>query len=184
MTWAPQYFKANDAQEKKFDACFAPTISALSLQKDAFMADAYASAPLGDLISVDARSPLSNAISQAIFRLAFGEIFNAFVKVGTFEAYLTVFRKIFGEDVEVVFTVPGPGKLDIAITADDFEEDNFIARYIQDNAYVFDNIVTEAAEQIIFQSVIGFTSEYELEQMLFEMVPGGIYTQITLNLGS
>lgn len=182
MPWSPQYFKPNEDLEKRVDNCFEPLLTGLNLQKDDFYNGAYQAAPLGDLIFEDGRSPLANAIAQDIFRVAFNEIFDAFVKVGTFEAYLTVFRKIFGDDVDVEFTVPAPGKLTIEITAEGIEITNFIARHIVTNQYLFDNVVTHDGDQIVFQSIKGFTSQYELEQMLFEMVPNGIFTTITLNL--
>jgi hypothetical protein len=130
------------------------------------------------------RSPLANAISQDIFRLAFTEIFQAFLAVGTFEAYLTVFRKIFGDDVLVTFTVPAAGKLTIEIEAVGVDLSDFVSRFIVDNLYYFDNIVDEDGNQIQFQTLVGFQTQYELEQMLFEMVPAGIYTEITLVLGA
>ena len=171
-----------DATELKFDAAGEPIMSELSLQKELFFEGAYSAAPLGDLIFDDLRSPLSNAIAKDIFRIAFSEIFEAFVQVGTFEAYLTVFRKIFGEDVDVTFTVPAPGKLLIDILANEVELTDFIARYIEDNAYILDEVIDDEGDNIAFQSIKGFTSEYELNQMLFEMVPDGIYTEITLAL--
>lgn len=177
-----QYFKG-DETELKFDAAGEPIMSELSLQKDEFLEGAYETGPLGDLIFDNDRSPLSNAIARDIFRIAFKEIFEAFVAVGTFEAYLTVFAKIFGDEAEVEFTVPAPGKLAIEITATGIELSGFITRYIQNNQYVYDQIVDEVGDRIVFKSVKGFTSQYELEQMLFEMVPDGIWTEITLTLG-
>lgn len=176
-----QYFKG-DALEQKFDNAGEPILSDLSMQKDLFFAGAYGAAPLGDVIFDDLRSPLSNAIPKEIFRIAFAEIFEAFIAVGTFEAYLTVFRKIFGDDVDVTFTVPAAGKLNIDILANEVELSLFIARYIEDNAYVRDQVIDDEGDSIVFQSIKGFTSEYELNQMLFEMVPAGIYTNITLAL--
>lgn len=177
-----QLFKG-DATEQKFDAVFEPVADTIGLQLDTMFDEAYEAAPLGDVIFDDDRSPLSNAIPKEIFRLAFKEIFDAFVQVGTFEAYLTVFAKIFGDDATVTFTVPAPGKLGISITASGVELTDFIARYIQNNSYIYDEIVDEEGDNIAFQSIKGFTSQYELEQMLFEMVPDGIWTQISLTLG-
>jgi hypothetical protein len=178
----PQYFKG-DATELKVDAVVEETTETIDMQLDAFYDDAYQAAPLGDVIFDTGRSPLSNAIARDIFRSAFKEIFDAFVQVGTFDAYLTVFEKIFGEDVEIEFVVPAAGKLNISITAAGVELTEFIARYIQDNQYVYDEIIDDEGDNIVFQSIKGFTSQYELEQMLFEMVPAGIFTTISLTLG-
>jgi hypothetical protein len=56
-----------------------------------------------------------------------------------------------------------------------------VARVIESNAYVYYNVITQdGVDQIVFQSIQGFTTQYELERMLFEMVPAGIFTDIDL----
>lgn len=177
-----QYFKG-DVTELKFYNSSEPTLNQLSVDKDEFEENAYTVSDLGELIFDTKRAPLTNAISRDIFRLAFKEIFEAFVKVGTFEAYLTVFNKIFGEEVDVNFVVPAPGRLQINIVSNGIELSNFVSRYIYDNAYLFDQIIDFSNNEIVFQTIKGFTSQYELEQMLFEMVPAGIFTEISLTLG-
>lgn len=181
-----QNFKG-DAQELKFIAAGTPIFDALSMAKDEFYDGAYSCGPLGDLLHDINRSPLANAISQDIFRLSFNTIYEAFRSSGTFESYLTIFADIFGSDVEVTFTIPGPGKLDIAIVAQDLVLDNFVARHIAFESYLFDNMIwydsTPDQGNIIFASVKGFKTQYELEQMLFELVPAGIFTTITLTFG-
>jgi hypothetical protein len=177
-----QYFKGDDT-EKKFFAVLDPILTAVSAHKSDFYSNAYGSAPLADMIFESGRSPLTNAIVQSIFRLTFKEIFDAFVVAGTFESYLTVFRKIFGNDVVITFTVPGPGQLTIDIDATTTELSPFVARKIVDNAYVFENVVDHLSNRIVFQTIKGFQSQYELEKMLFELVPGGIFTTISLSLG-
>lgn len=178
----PQYYKG-DETELKVDGCVEPLLSDIELQLDDFLDGADEASPLGDVIFDTGRSPLSNAIPKEIFRIAFKEIFDAFVLVGTFEAYLTVFTKIFGEAAVIEFTVPAPGKLGISIEAEGVELTDFITRYIENNQYVYDEIIDDEGDNIVFQSIKGFTSQYELEQMLFEMVPAGIFTTISLTLG-
>jgi hypothetical protein len=178
-----QNFKNGDILEKKFEDSAEPILSILSQSKYEFYQGCYETGPLGDLIQVSNRSPLAKAISNQIFRLAFKQVFDAFVKVGTFEAYIVVFQKIFGESVDVQFTVPDPGKLNIDIIAEDVVLSDFVTRYIEENAYLFDEIIDDEGDNIAFQTIQGFQTQYELEQMLFEMVPAGIFTEITLTLG-
>lgn len=177
-----QFFKG-DATEQKFYNAGEPVLSALSLSKDEFFDEAYACFVLGELLYDTGRAPLARAIDRQIFRESFSALFDSFLVAGTFEAYLDVFRQIFGAEVDVQFTVPGPGKLQISITADDVEEFEFVARQVESNAYVFYEIIDDEDDNIVFQTVKGIESEYELEQMLFEMVPAGIYTEITLSFG-
>jgi len=177
----PQYFKGDEI-ELQMDACAAEPADSIEMQLDDFFEGAYTSFPLGDVIYDTGRSPLSNAINRDIFRSSFPEIFESFVMAGNFDSYLAVFNKIFGEEVEVDFTIPDPGKLNIDILADEVELSNFISRTIENNEYNYDEMVTQDDDQIVFQSIKGFKSQYELEQMLFEMVPAGIFTTITLDL--
>lgn len=177
-----QNFKG-DATELKFRAVHETVGGALSLQKELFFEGAYECFELGSLLYDNDRAPLANAIPREIFRESFATIFEQFISAGSAEAYLFVFRKIFGEDVEVTFTVPAPGKLNIDITAIGVEENNFVACRVVDAAYVLDEVVDWDGNNLIFQTIKGFQSQYELEQMLFEMVPAGIYTEISLTLG-
>lgn len=176
-----QFFKG-DELEQKFYNVGEPELASRSLQKTEFFNDAYACAILGELLFDEERSPLSNAIKREIFRISFSELTEAFVNGGTFEAYITVFEKIFGEEVVVEFTIPNPGELQIDITAAGIEISNLVTRYIQNNAYVFDTIIDDEGDNIVLQTVKGFESQYELEQMLYELVPAGVYTVINLDL--
>lgn len=177
-----QKFKGDDF-ELKMEASASPIHDDIEGQLDAFFDDAYNSMPLGDVIYESNRSPLSNAIDQEIFRQSYPEIFTAFTVAGSFDSYLTVFKKIFGDSVQVDFTVPAPGKLNIDIIADEVELSNFVARTVQSNEYVYSPMITQdEVDNIMFQSIKGFKTQYELEQMLHELVPAGIYTVITLDL--
>lgn len=179
-----QNFKG-DAIELKYEACAQTIIDQIGMQLDDFFDGAYDAMPLGDLLHEGDRSPLSKAIRIEIFRECFNTIYTAFIVAGSFESYLTVFQKIFGEAVEVEFIVPAPGKLQINIIADQLEEFAFVARRIHNNEFIFDNViwydgVDDPGGDIILQTVKGFHSQYELEQMLFEMVPAGVFTEISL----
>lgn len=178
----PQFFKG-DATEKKYYQSGQPISDQLSGQKSLFYDDAYACFVLGELLYDNDYAPLARAIPRDIFRESFSVVFEAFLVAGSFESYLTVFRHIFGDDVEVTFTVPDPGKLQIDIVAVGFQLSEFTTRYIQNNSYVFDQIIDDEGDNIVFSTIKGFESEYELKQMLFEMVPDGIYTEITLTVG-
>lgn len=177
-----QNYKGDDL-ESKFEGSASPTLDDISIQLDDMYTDAYNCQAFGDIIYADDRSPLSNAIEQAIFRASFNEVFQNFIVAGSFESYLAVFEKIFGEDADVTFTVPASGKLQIDIVADEVELSPFLARLIEDNQYVYQAVQDHLGADIEFQAIKGFQSQYELEQMLYEMVPDGIYTEISLTLG-
>ena len=177
-----QFFKGDDLEKKFYNAGKAISDD-LSMQKDLFLAGAYSTAPLGDVLYDSGRSPLANAITRDIFRSAFKEIFDSFVVAGTFESYLNVFKKIFGTSSTVTFTVPADGKLTITINATQVGLNQFVARTISNNQYIYEDMISQSGvDTLAFQTVQGFKTQYELEQMLFEMVPAGVFTTITLNL--
>lgn len=178
-----QYFKG-DGLEIQMANSGIPAAANLGLQLDEFFDQAYACFVLGELLYDNNLSPLANAIDRAIFRESYSVIFDAFIVAGTFESYITVFKNIFGDDVDVTFTVSAPGKLQIVILAAGDALYDLVARSIVSDAYVIDEIVDEAGDNIDASLPKGFSTQYELEQMLFEMVPDGIYTDISLSIGS
>lgn len=177
-----QYFKG-DATEKKYYESGRSIARNLSNQKTEFFDNAYGCFVLGELLYDNDYAPLANAIPREIFRESFETIFDSFLIAGSFEAYLIVFRNIFGDDVEVEFTVPAPGKLQIDITATGLAIYGTIVRQIVDDAYEYFTLTDNEGDRIVLQGVKGFETQYELEQMLFEMVPAGIFTDINLTVG-
>ncbi len=176
-----QFFKGDATELKYFDSA-APIVDLLGDQKTTFFDEAFECFVLGETLYDAGRAPLTNAIPRAVFRQSFAAIFDAFVSAGTFESYLTVFRAIFGEDVDVTFTVPAAGKLNIDIVASSEGLFDFIANSVVGSVFVEDEVVDESGDNIAFQTLQGLETEYEVEQMLFELVPAGIFTQISLSL--
>lgn len=183
MATEVQFYKG-DPTERKYYGSANPILINLETGKDEFFEGAYSCFKLGEILYDSDRAPLANAIPREIFREAFATIFESFLEAGSFETYLDVFRNIFGEDVQVTFGVPSPGKLTIDIVATGLALFDLVGRTIQDDNYVIDEIVDYDGDNIAGQSIKGFETQYELEQMLFEMVPDGIYTQISLTVGS
>lgn len=176
-----QYFKG-DATEIKFDLSAKPILEQLSSQKDLFFDDAYNCFILGEVLYDSERAPLTTAIDRDVFRELFATIFEAFIVAGTFESYISVFKNIFGDDVVVQFTVPAPGKLEIEIEATGVLAATRLAREIIDGTYVYYERVTVDGDTRVASVPKGFETEYEAEQMLFELVPGGIWTTISLTI--
>lgn len=178
-----QVFKG-DATELKMTASASPVLSNISVSLSEYFDKLYSTVPLGELVYDQMRFPLTNAIKRDIFIGAFAELLQSWSFCGTFESYILVFKKIFGEDVDIDFTVPAPGKLQIDITSAGVQNFDFIARSIVDDAYVYDNVVDDVGDQIVFAAVQGLETESELEKVLFTMVPNGIYTEVSLTIGS
>lgn len=177
-----QNFKASDTIEKKFENAAKGILDDIGVSLDDFEANGYDADPLGAVIYDNQRAPLSNAIIRNVFLDAFNEIFTSFTFAGSFETYIDIFEKIFGPSVVLTFTVPSAGRLQIEIEASEIEVFDFVVRRIVNNQYVFDNLVTQDSDQIQLRTVKGFETEEEVETMLFETVPQGVFTEITLTV--
>lgn len=177
-----KYFKGDETEQKVVEAVDF-SLGDISAALDDYFDSVYESVPLGEFLFDQKRVPLTNAFRRDIFIRCFKDIFEAWSFCGTAESYITVFKKIFGDDVDIVFTVPAPGKLTIDISASDVQESIMEARYIVDNAYVYYDIVDDVGDSIVFSSLLGIETQSELEKVLFTMVPGGIYTVVSLTIG-
>lgn len=176
-----QYFKG-DATELKMVASGTEIMDLYSAQKDEFFDGAYACSVLGELLYDNALAPLANAIDRTIFIDLFSTIFDAFVSAGTFESYISVFKNIFGDDVLVDFTVPAAGRLQIGIEATGVLLATRLARIIESGVYVYYERLDSDNNTRMASIPKGFQTQYEAEQMLFELVPGGIFTEISLTI--
>lgn len=180
-----QFFKG-DATELKYYNSGLPISDILSGQKSEFFEECYGCYVLGEMLYDNNYAPLSNAIPREIFRTSFATIFNSFLEAGSFESFISVFKNVFGEDVQVTFEVPAPGKLNIDIVATGLEIYGTLLRVINNvnDTYDYFTMIDDEGDRIVLQAVKGFESQYELEQMLREMVSGGIFTNINLTVGA
>jgi hypothetical protein len=176
-------FKLSDLKEKKVNDAFLALLDVVSTETDAFYAGAYESFPLGDVLYDLDRSPMAGVIDKDTFRKSFFALHNIFTRPGTFEFYMDVFRAVWGQDVDVTFTVPAAGKLEIEIDALSAQLDDFIAREIVDNQYVYDEVIeTDSGDNIAFQGNQGLKTQDQAEKLIFELYPAGVYTTITLTI--
>lgn len=102
-----QLFKGDALELKMAEVGLAPANS-IALSLDLFFQGAYSSRPLGEFLYDQNRIPLVNAIKREIFIQSFRELLDAFAYAGTLESYISLFKKIFGEDVQIEFTMQGP----------------------------------------------------------------------------
>lgn len=177
------YFKGDELELKMFNSAVG-SLRNIGVSLDEFFENCYEMVPMGEFLWDEKRVPLTNAIKREVFIISFKQIFEAWSFCGTFESYILVFKKIFGDDAVVEFTVPAPGKLSINIEASGIQLYPFIARSIVENAYVYDNVIDEEDDNIAFATVLGIETEDELKKVLFTMVPAGIYTEVSLTIGS
>ena len=155
-----QFFKENDLLEKRVYEVLKPTFDRLEAQRDLLFNDAYTNQMLGEVIWDANASPLANVIPREIFRESFASIFGVFLESGSFEGYLNVFRKVFGPNAVILFTVPSAGKLLINITGSDLKLDFLTVRSILNEKYIFDNLLTQDRDNIVLRSIKGVETQY------------------------
>jgi hypothetical protein len=176
-----EYFKGDETELKIIES-IKPILDSISNDFDDFYENCYECYLLGGVIHDLNATPLANAIVKNVFVTTFNEIFQSFSSSGTFETYISIFKKIFGESAIIEFTIPAVGKLNINITADQVELNNFIARNIEDNVFILSQLITQDLDNLMVQSIKGFQTEQELETMLKQLIPAGIYPTISLTL--
>lgn len=170
-----QAFRQNDATEKKVADAASPALALCGDALDEFFAGAETCFRLGDVIFELKRAPLTDAISQETFRRGFYALFQLFKRPGTFEYYLSVFRAIFGENVYVEFSIPGPAQLKINLTVLDTSLENAAYREVVGITYEVGDLLTSDGDELIFQVDLGPKSQSEFDAIMLELVPAGIF---------
>lgn len=176
-----EFFKKNDEVERRVYEAGQPAFAETGAALDEFFAGAETCFELGDIIYRLKRAPLVDAIDSETFRRSFFAIFQLFTRPGTFEYYLELFRAIFGRGVFVQFFIPSPGVLNISIHVAAEALDNFVARSIVNNAYVYERVVTHSGEGILFQTTFGPKTQQEINLIIEELYPAGIVVNASMS---
>lgn len=180
---ATERFKINDPTELQVANLALPILEALGLDRDAFYEGAPTCLLLGDILFDLDRDPVASAITRDVYRTSFFAIHRLFTQPGTFEFYLEVFRAIFTQDTEILFEIPGPGKLLISINGLVYDTFELLARDIVDDVYVYSNVVTsDLNDRILLQGTRGIKTQTEIDNLIPEISCYGVYTVVDLTL--
>jgi hypothetical protein len=177
-----QPFKENDELERRVALVFESLQTRLSQDRNLFYAQAYTAEPLGEVLQNLNADPLAQSLSEEVYRVSYPAIHELFTRPGTFEYYLSVFRRIFGNNVEVEFTIPSPGVLEIDVEAAELLLSNFMAREIISDEYVYHEVVDEEGDNIVFQGAFGAKTPSEMDLLTKELSPSIIFTTSTLTI--
>lgn len=175
-----QFFKETDDDEKKFYQITAPTMDILEAQHNAFFDEAYYCHLLGEVLYDTGAATFWAAMSRDIFKTSFFALFESFIEGGSLESYMTVFRAIFGNDVDVEFSVPNPGHLVINIRALDITLEPITTRRIVNNSYQYDDLLDSDGEPIMAQVTKGIKTQQDMDILMPELTPAGIFVETTL----
>jgi len=177
-----QRFKESDETEAKVIAVAMPILDDLGEARDEFYEGAYSAWPLGELLYDLKKDPLSGVITRDVFVRSFPAIHQLFTRPGTFEFYMTVFRQIWGDNVQIVFGIPSPGVLTINAKVLDVENFFLVARRIFGPDYVYDPIVDHEGDNILVRATVGIKTQTEISALMNELAPAGIFVITTLEI--
>jgi len=175
-----QRFKDNDEIEAQVIATVMPILDVIGVDLDSFFNQAFMTEGLGEVIYDLKADPISSVIDLLVYRKSFPAIHTLFTRPGTFEYYLDLFRAIWGQDVEITFEIPAPGILEINAVVLNLETFTLVARQIEDNQYVYNNLTDRDGNRIAVRDLEGTKSQDQIDKLAIEISPNGIYVTITL----
>lgn len=175
----PQYFKG-DAKEIKFDTVGKGPIDLTGLALDQFYDEAFDCAEFLLMLYDEGRVPFSDRVPRDAFVSFLIQCIANANFIGTYESYIFLVNGIFGEGSSIFFGTPVAGKITMIISSSSTANFTFVARELIDGGYEYFDMVTGDGETLEFVGFPGIESEAELQQLLAEFIPAGIYADITL----
>lgn len=176
-----QNFKG-DALELQIQEAGAEAFDRTELAVDQFLNGAFESGDFLLMLYDSGRMPFSARVPRTSFLAFLKQFLPNAPFTGTFESYLFILKAIFGDRTEVLFDVPAPGKLEMVVNVEASLEFDFEGREFVAGAFQTFTILTDDGEQLQFRGLAGIDSEPELQQLLSELIPVGIYPDITLTV--
>lgn len=174
-----QKFKG-DATELKMEAAASEAFDVCSAGLDHFFEDGYEASPFLLGMYDDGRMPFADRVPRDSFVDFIKEALDRFPFTGTFESYIFILEAIFGAGSGVIFEVPAPGKLEMLVNAASSIDFEFITGQVESGSIVTYDMVDHDGTSLVFGGISGIDSESELQTMLAEIIPAGIFADITL----
>ena len=174
-----QYFKG-DETELKFYNSAAPLMDATSADLSAFSEDAYLAADFLLMLYDAGRFPFSDRVPRAAFVSFIKGCISNSNFIGTYESYIFLVKSIFGADSEVFFEETDPGVLNMTVSTTSSVAFDFV---VLDGSTIT-TLLTAEGETLSLFGIAGIENEAELNALLAEFVPAGIYPNIELVLFS
>ena len=176
-----QKFSENDSNEEKLKTVIAAFMDTVDEDLDSFWSDAFTTYGLGQVLKDTSADPVSKMLILSAFLRSFKTIHESYQKPGTYKFYLDIFRKIWGETVDVEFENPAPGHLIINLDATDLQQEFLLARDIVDSQYVFDEVVTtDTGDNIIVRVTITPWTEPEVLKLMRAIAPAWLFSEVNL----
>jgi hypothetical protein len=90
-------------------------------------------------------------------------------------------KALFGESATILFTVPAEGKLTIEVNAPGSSlEFDWVAKEIVGGVTNLTQLATRDGDLFLFNGISGIETEAQLQILLAELMPVGVYTTLAL----
>lgn len=174
-----QKFKG-DTTELQMEAAGSLPFDICTIELESFLSGCYDSNPFLLMLYDAGRMPFVERVPRDAFIGFIKQAIPNFPTTGTFETYLFILKSIFGPETVVFFEVPAPGKITMLVSAGDILSFDWVATEFNGVDIDTYSVIDNEGDQIQFQGIAGIDSQAELEQLLSELIPAGIYPDITL----
>lgn len=167
-----------DALELKFDEAGKPAMAICGAALDDYYENAYSAQEFLLMLYDQGRMPFGSKIPRDDFVRFIIEAIPGFAVTGTFRMMIFLFKSLFGELTDIIFTVPAPGRLQVDVNASTLLEFNAI--FVEQDGET-GNIIDHTGNELVFSAVSGIDTQYEFNQIMSEIFPAGIYPEVTLS---
>jgi hypothetical protein len=174
-----QKFKGDDT-ELKMEAAAESAFDLCDVSLDKFYQEGYDASPFLLMLYDEGRMPFSDRVPRDSFVEFIREALERFPFTGTFESYIFILQAIFGPGSGVLFNVPAAGKLEILVNASSSLEFDLVAREVIEGVITEFTMVDYLGNTLTARGLSGIDSEFELQMLLAELIPAGIFPDITL----
>lgn len=174
-----QKFKG-DPTELKYEAAAKPAIDVADAGLDQFLDQGYDASPFLLMLYDEGRMPFSDRVPRDSFVEFIREALDRFPFTGTFESYIFILEAIFGSGSGVIFDVPAPGKIEMLVNASSSIEFGLQIKEIVEGVAVISDLIDSEGNILTARGISGIDSEFELQTLLAELIPAGIFPDITL----
>jgi hypothetical protein len=175
-----QNFKG-DSTELKYQAAGEPAFEVTRVSLHEFFQGCYDTDAFLLMLYDSGRMPFSNRVPREAFVNFIRQAIPDFPATGTFEVYIFMIKALFGDSASILFTVPAAGKLEIEVNAPGSSlEFDWFAKDIVGGDTILTQMVTHDSEEFLFNGISGIETEAQLQILLGELEPIGIYTTLSL----
>lgn len=175
----PQYFKG-DANEIKMDTVGSEIMDISGHALDQFFDEGFLAADFLLMLYDEGRMPFSDRIPREAFIAFLVECIANANFIGTYESYIFLIQSIFGADSIIFFEETDPGVLTMTVSASNSVTFEWVGREFNGVSYDSIEMVDDTGDRLAFSGFPGIDSEAELQQLLAEFIPAGIWADISL----